>query len=415
MSLDDIFPLGKGGQPKAESSVKPAAPSSFEAAPPLVARVEVDARPTVETGMPERPVIEIVDRLVPDRLPEPEMAPDGPAMEIVRPRAVPVIAPRRLPAPSQRRTGQPSIAVPRSPGPSAYELVGLAAKRLQASAPVRSERLVTRGQRLLPGPGGGVMLRADYRRLGDDLVLVEAGLERFVARNYFATDTMPELVSPEGLRIGQDLVNGLTVSFGTDPAARGATMAEVGEVTGIVQVRRPGHGRESLPSGTQLAIGDLIEVGRGARLSLRFADGLRIELGSGSRLRLDGESRTEDGGRLVELSLLCGAFASLAPPIGMPPFVNLRTAAASLTWCDASVLGQIGLEAYPDLVVLLRSARAVAGQLTIVTAGGLTALSGSSQVQRLDGHQAPVDPTPLADSLLRVSAFGRLLPSRRAS
>lgn len=262
-------------------------------------------------------------------------------------------------------------------------------------------------------------LRADYLRVGEDLLLVQGGQPMETFEDYFKDRRPEDIAVPPAYRLPSTLVEDLILTTG----GRGSQpytadpMAEIAAIENAAIVKRVSETRAPLRNGQLLQTGDLIETGAFSILELVLATSLKLCVGPMSRLRLDRRSLAPAGTGLrvaaIELTLMTGSLVSLASPTGAPPAVmTLRTPLGWLSWSDVTMGVQIAAGDEPDALGILRQAAGPTGAVTLVNDAGTQVMPAGPCIVPLDGHNAYG--RPLRDlGMLDEYGFAALLPSRR--
>ena len=117
----------------------------------------------------------------------------------------------------------------------------------------------------------------------------------------------------------------ILVSAGLSQAAA-APAGEVLALFGIAAVESGGR-KQALQLGSQVQVGDTVEVPAGGKLKLRMVDGSVISVASGSRLTI-GSVKTDSGaqGRDVRLALADGLLRAVVAPVSGPSHFEVSTA-----------------------------------------------------------------------------------------
>jgi VCBS repeat-containing protein len=228
------------------------------------------------------------------------------------------------------------------------------------------------GKSSITVPGADFILTAQYARIGSNLVLTSPdGDTEFVIRDYFATETPPDLFGDTGARIAGDLAARLSGPLApgqyaqAGPASQSESIGRVETVSGTATATRADGTRVTLDKDSTVHAGDIIETAAGASLGIVFVDKTTFAVGENARMVLD-EMIFDPGSNNVSsvTSLLQGAFVIITGEIGKlsPESVVINTPAAQIGIRGTGMafnINQVGAESTYTLLfgaIVLRNA-----------------------------------------------------------
>lgn len=196
------------------------------------------------------------------------------------------------------------------------------------------------GQSSIIVPGADFILTAHYARIGSNLILTSPdGETEFVVRDYFASETPPDLFGDTGARVTGDLAARLSGPLApgqyaqAGPAGQSASIGRVETVTGAATATHTDGTRVTLGKDSVIHAGDIIETGAGASIGIVFMDKTTFAVGENARMVLD-EMIFDPGNNNVSsvTSLMQGAFVIITGEIGKlnPQAVVINTPAAQI-------------------------------------------------------------------------------------
>ena len=168
-------------------------------------------------------------------------------------------------------------------------------------------------------PEGFSLASADFAQIGADLVLTATDGAQIVIRDFFALDSLPELVSAEGAHIPGDLAAKLAGPLAPGQVAQAATgtqaepIGQVDNVEGEVVAIRPDGTRVELEVGDPVYQGDLLESADDGIIGIVFADETAFSMAENGRMVLDEmvyDPGTQEG--TIALSVIEGVFTFIS-------------------------------------------------------------------------------------------------------
>ncbi|MBI5165103.1 MAG: tandem-95 repeat protein, partial [Magnetospirillum sp.] len=156
------------------------------------------------------------------------------------------------------------------------------------------------GASVVAGPGAitvtipsTLLLSAEYVRDGHDLILIGPDGQRFIVRDYFATDNPPDLVTAGGAMIDAALATHLAGPLAPGQYAQAGAAAHrngigrVDTLTGTVEIRHADGTKVVVKKGDTVFQGDIVVTGDGGSIGITFADSSTFALGAKGRMVLD--------------------------------------------------------------------------------------------------------------------------------
>jgi|GEM_PF-3196591 len=142
-------------------------------------------------------------------------------------------------------------------------------------------------------PGDGFVFSADFGRDGSDLTLTGADGHQVVVVDYFASETPPDVFTPDGFRLSGHTVESLAGPVAPAQYAQAGTegmATEIGQVdslTGTVKATGADGTTVDLGVGSSVFQGDTLETSPDGSINIVFLDGTTFSLGSDTTMVLD--------------------------------------------------------------------------------------------------------------------------------
>lgn len=275
-------------------------------------------------------------------------------------------------------------------------------------------------------PDAHLMFQGEYRREGFDLV-IEDDRSRVVVEEYFRAGKRPDLESPDGARLTEDVVAALAISeHGTryaqaGPPAPQAAIGRVETVTGQATVIRNGT-PVVLNQGDPVFKGDVVQTDRGSSLGITFLDGSTFSLASGARMVLNDMVYQPGGtGNSALLNIVQGSVTFLAGQVAKTGDMRVGTPVATMgirgTLVNAEISAENGTTRFSVLQEpngevgrydLIRDGRVIAtvsavDQVTVVAPSGIV----SAEPKSFDQQQAE---QLLVQQVFQIFAIGQANP-----
>ena len=142
-------------------------------------------------------------------------------------------------------------------------------------------------------PGGDMLLRADFARLGDDLLITSSDGEQLIIVGYFSSLTPIDLMTDGGALLPFDLIS--TLAGPVAPSQYAQTEDDIGsspigrvdEAIGEVLATRVDGTTVALAKDAPVFEGDVLETGAGGAVAVVFIDETEFSLGEEGRMVLD--------------------------------------------------------------------------------------------------------------------------------
>ena len=141
---------------------------------------------------------------------------------------------------------------------------------------------------------GDFLPSAAFVRSGDDLRLTGPDGQVVIVRDYFGTDSPPDLVSASGATIEAGLAARLAgplapgqYAQAAGGSALGSAIGKVGVADGAVKVTHADGTQTVLHRGDPIYQGDVVQTDPGARVGVTFEDQTTFSLGEKGRMVMD--------------------------------------------------------------------------------------------------------------------------------
>jgi Ca2+-binding RTX toxin-like protein len=240
-------------------------------------------------------------------------------------------------------------------------------------------------------PNGKFASDAEYLQQGDDLLMIGADGATVVVRDYFLTDTPPDLLTPEGGRVTPEIVSAFTppeavgqyAQMGESNAAPvGQAVNTVGQVFAV----RANGVREAIGAGDPIYQGDVIETADGGAVDVLFVDKTTFALAGDARLAIDKlvfDADTKEGSS--SFSILKGMFVFSSGEIAKinPLDMTVNTTVATIGIRGTKVAGEVNPAGEESKFTILE------GEIVVVTDAGYVVLSDANETSFVSGFNAP--------------------------
>ncbi len=240
-------------------------------------------------------------------------------------------------------------------------------------------------------PSGRFASDAEYLQQGDDLLLIGPDGTSVVVRDYFLTDSPPDLLTPEGGRITPTIVDSFTPPEAAGKFAQAGTSAaeaigQVSSAAGKVFVVRTSGVREEVGAGDPIFQGDVIETTDGAAVDILFIDKTTFALGGDARLAIDKmvyDPDTKEGSS--SYSILKGMFVFSSGEIAKinPLDMTVKTTVATIGIRGTTVAGEVLPAGEQSKFTIIE------GEIIVLTDAGYVVLSEANETTFVTGFNAP--------------------------
>ena len=241
-------------------------------------------------------------------------------------------------------------------------------------------------------PSGRFASDASYVQQGDDLLLIGPDGATVVVRDYFLTDSPPDLLTPEGGRVTAEIVNAFTPPESAGQVAQAGTAApaeaigQVSSVSGKAYVVRSNGVREEVGAGDPIYQGDVIETADGAAIDILFVDQTTFALGGDARLAIDKlvyDPASKEGSS--SYSLLKGMFVFSSGEIAKinPLDMTVKTTVATIGIRGTTVAGEVLPAGQQSKFTIIEC------EIIVLTDAGYVVLSEANETTFVTGFDSP--------------------------
>ncbi|ARP99350.1 VCBS domain-containing protein [Pseudorhodoplanes sinuspersici] len=198
-------------------------------------------------------------------------------------------------------------------------------------------------------PDAHLLFNGEFKRVGtSDLKIVGDDGASFFIRDYFATDKLSHLISPEGATLSASVVAALAGPLAPGQSAQaGAQQAaqpvigRVDALSGSCNVIRNGVS-VALNIGDTVRKGDVVQTAGGSAVAIVFADGSTFSLNANARMVLDDFVYNAGGaGNSALISLVQGTFSFVAGQVAKTGDMRVDTPVATMGIRGTAVLVEI--------------------------------------------------------------------------
>lgn len=205
----------------------------------------------------------------------------------------------------------------------------------------------------IPVPAAGFITNADMHQQGEDLIMQGADGSSVTVQGYFALETQPSLVSPDGKVLNPALVKSFITANNAEYAQDDSSMndatpvGEVSEVKGSATVIHADGSKEAITKGSAIYEGDIIETAADGAVNVAFADESSFAVSNNARMAVDEfafNSQTNEGEN--KFSVLRGLFVYTSGLVGRedPDDVHINTPVGSIGIRGTIIAGDIPSE-----------------------------------------------------------------------
>lgn len=291
------------------------------------------------------------------------------------------------------------------------------AKTTEFSPPPTGTTLIDATPGEITLPEGFSLTTADFAQVGSDLVLTAPGGAQVVIRDFFALDSLPELVSAEGAHVAGELAAKLAGPLApgqvaqAGPATQAEPIGQVENVDGEVIAIRPDGTRIELEVGDPVYQGDVLESGEDGAIGIVLADETSFSMAENGRMVLDEmvyDPGTQEGS--IALSIVRGVFTFISGEVSKadPDAMTISTPVATI-----GIRGtQVGIsyrEGEEMQLVLMEEADGFVGEVVVKNAAGIQILNQLNQgVTVASADQAPSPPVTVSPEAI-AETYGTAL------
>ncbi len=268
-------------------------------------------------------------------------------------------------------------------------------------------------------PGGSFLIDADYVREGPDLLLIGSDGQQVLIRDFFASETPPDLISDSGLRIDGDLAarlagpeSPLQYAQAQDSAVAAQPIGRVETVEGSVTASRVDGSTVTLDVGAAIFEGDVLETADGAAIGIVFLDDSTFSLDEGARMVIDElvfDPSSEEGSSAF--SIVQGAFSFVSGKIASsgPDSMVVTTPVATIGVRGTAAAGVAAAEGQLNTITLLSEEGGVVGEISVTNSTGTVVLNvANASVSVSSFFTNPSEPIILTNDQVN-QLFGNVL------
>lgn len=240
-------------------------------------------------------------------------------------------------------------------------------------------------------PGNVDILQAEFRHVGDDLLIERVQGQDIVIKDYFAQGTLPDLQIGDRAQLGGALVerlagpdsdlggdlrfaeNTTTQNDATPQLAQaGEAIGTVETISGAVTVQHADGTTADLAAGDSIFLNDVVLSGSDGAVGIVFIDGTTFSLSAGARMTMDEMvfDPASGGGNFVT-SVLQGTFVFSTGSIAPNGNMEVNTPVGTIGIRGTTVAARIALEGSDTVIMLLADADGHVGRVIIQNAGGI--------------------------------------------
>jgi Ca2+-binding RTX toxin-like protein len=235
-------------------------------------------------------------------------------------------------------------------------------------------------------PGVDALLRAEFSRVGFDLLLTMTDGTQFLIVEYFSQVNPATLMTEGGSALPPDLVSALAGPMAPGQYADIETAVEqqaiglVDHTLGEVTATRVDGTTVTLNKDSAIYQGDILETGKDGAVSIVFIDETEFSLGTDGRMVLDElifDPSSLEGSSTF--TVIQGVFVFVSGEIAAnnPEEMVVRTPVATLGIRGTKVAGRAAAEGDLNVVTLMPENDGVIGSITVSNSSGTVTLSNA--------------------------------------
>ena len=215
-------------------------------------------------------------------------------------------------------------------------------------------------------PGGSWLLKADFSRSGSDLLLTDDADGQVLVRDFFVSDSPPNLLTEQGAVISGGLAVKLAGAlapgqiaqavFGDTELAQASPVGRVETAQGSVTAQHADGSRIPLAKGDPVFQGDALETGPAGSIGVVFEDDTTFSLGADGRMVIDEmvyDPADQTGS--FKASLVQGVFSFVSGQVAKadPDAMVLTTPVATIGIRGTKVAGRAAAEGQQNTISLM--------------------------------------------------------------
>ena len=262
-------------------------------------------------------------------------------------------------------------------------------------------------------PGVDALLRAEFSRVGFDLLLTMTDGTQFLIVEYFSQVNPATLMTEGGSALPPDLVSALAGPMApgqyadVESAVEQQAIGRVDHTLGEVTATRVDGTTVALNKDSAIYQGDILETGKDGAVSIVFIDETEFSLGTDGRMVLDElifDPTSLEGSSTF--SVIQGVFVFVSGEIAAhnSEAMVVRTPVATIGIRGTKVAGRAAAEGDLNVVTLMPENDGVTGAITVSNVTGTVTLTSAFQTTTITSiFNSPEQPSYLtskqADSL----------------
>jgi len=255
-------------------------------------------------------------------------------------------------------------------------------------------------------PSASFIADGQFARVGSDLSITDANGHEVIVQGYFAGDTSPDLLSPDGAQL---LTPGLVDSFmmplapgqyaQAAPTVSASPIGQVLDLNGEAFAVHADGTRIQLGKGDAVYEGDVVQTGGGdSAVRMVFTDKTEFSLGSDARLALDQlvfNPDTQSGS--AQFSVLKGVFIFASGQIAKSDNTDM------VVTTPVATIGIRGTEVAGRVADVDSQFTILHGSIEVTTSAGSVTLDESGETTQVAGNGTP----PSDPLILTAAQFGQ--------
>ncbi|MGN7612003.1 hypothetical protein ACQZV8_07940, partial [Magnetococcales bacterium HHB-1] len=265
-----------------------------------------------------------------------------------------------------------------------------------------------RGQNSITVPGGDMLLRAEFSRQGEHLLIkpdIDVLSRPVLLEDYFSEAQPPDLLTQSGANLTADLVARLAGSVApalyAGPASGSSAVGTVDSLSGKVEITRASGEKIIAIKGMAIKEGDVIKSADDGKVGLVFADDSTFALGKNGRMVVE-ELSFDPGAKTGSMThnVVQGVFSFHSGKIASfgADAMKVKTPVAVIGVRGTSVAGTAAAEGSENKIALLESPDGHVGAVTVSNASGQVVHinQANQQITVTSSFQAPSQPVTVS-------------------